>query len=329
MKKTILYILFISLLYSEEIDYSKTIILKGGNNARICSPSYLNSPISDSNITITCKFYKQKIIDISNNTKKEFERMINDNIDDTSSKFKDIKNTIQQIGNTIKVLETYQIKLPLVEKNLYYIENQIFKLRNEHQKDIQRLEAKNQEQDDVLTKLQNYILNFNKIYTGMDILYPNQLDYGLNIEVENYDTTTQSSNFLKLSTFKLTELTNYTTLGNNIEKIDNDKKLYSIDLGYRKFFNSHRFINKSDTYLGASIGGTYIDDSQKKYSSFSASLLVGLKYNNMFIGELGYKYIDDISSKNIHFDGLGNNNSFYSSKNEFIPFISIKFLLWR
>jgi len=342
MKEFILSILFVSFLYSKNIDYSKTIILKGGNNAKICSPSYLNSPISDSNITVTCKFYKQTIIDISNNTKKEFEKMINENIDNTSSEFKDIENTIQQIADTIKVLETYQIKLPLVEEDLHYMQNQILRLENKHKKDMEHLEAKNRnqdgrmeeiekhnaEQDDALAELKNYILNFNKINVGMDVFYPNQLNVGLNIEIENYDRSSQSSNFLKLSWFGLTETTNYSTLGNDIEHIDNDKNLYSIDFGYRKFFNSHKFINKSNTYIGASIGVTHIDDKQERYETWSTSLLVGLEYNDMFIGELGYKYLDRVSSKNLKFDGLGQNNRYYLSDNELIPFLSIKYL-WR
>jgi len=340
-EKVIFSILLISPLYSENIDHSKTIILKGGNNAKICSPSYTNSPISDSNITVMCRVYKQKIIDISNNTKKEFERMINENIDNTSSKFKDIKNTIQQIGDTIKVLKTYQIKLPIVEEDLHYMQNKILRLEDKHKKDMEYLESKNrsqdgrmeeiekrnEEQDDVLTASKNHLLNL-KINTGIDFLYPNQLNIGGNIEFKNYNTNSQSSYFLKLSYFKLTEKTNYATLGNNSEEIDNDKKLYSMDLGYREFFDSHRFIKKSDVYLGASLGGTYIDDDKEKDTTWSASLLVGLEYDNQFIYELGCKYLYEVSSSHINFDGLGQNNISSSSEDKFIPFISIK-LLWK
>jgi len=312
------------------------------NITNICNFNYINQFPKKAQMELSSIENKITILEKSKIKQKDnSEKIIK-----LDTKIKDLRNSISEINtkNTVyiktieKSLENQDIK---TSKNLKSMKNEFLnldsnlkgvnsKLNNyisKTDKSIQDIVKINKEQDNKLEKLSQYIRDFNNINLGVDFLYYKTINIGLNIEIENFDKKENSSNFIKLSYVKLTETNIYTTLGLEKEKLNNDRNLYSLDMGYQKFFNTHALINKSKMYLGASLGGVYIHDDNK-YSVLSGSLLCGIEYNDMFLAELGYKYISDVSSKHIDFDGLGRSNVYYKEEDKWIPFISVKYL-WR
>jgi len=311
------------------------------NNTNICNFTYINKFPEEaekklSSINAKILVLENSKIEVRTNSKRISK--FNTEIQSLRKQILEINNlnrfyltTIEkslknQDTKTSKSLENMNMKFLTLDNRLKNVDDKLSNYISETNKKLGKIADTNDRQDDKLEKLSQYILDFNNINTGVDFYYHDKLDTGFNFEVENLDKKENSVHFIKLSYVKLSETTTYKTLGSIKEELNNDKNLYSLDIGYRKIFNTHRLINKSNMYLGASFGGAYI--SNDKYTVLSGSFFGGIEYNDMFIGEFGYKFLSNVSSKHIDFDGLGSNNPYYKKENKLIPFLSIKYL-WR
>jgi len=113
----------------------------------------------------------------------------------------------------------------------------------------------------------------------------------------------------------------YFTLGSSKEFINNSKNYYSLEIGYKEFFEWAK------VYLATSVGGMTGDDN-----SFIASVFTGFEYynkaDNKIILELGSKYINNVSYDEVVFNSLGKSSISSDKKEELTISLTLKYL-WR
>ena len=242
---------------------------------------------------------------------------------------KDLSQYINNIDNELSLinrkLKKHEQKIKDNSKNITNNKNtsqQNSVILEQHRRNIEKVVEKQK-------NFSNYFNNTSDIFYGVHIgtLYLDK-NFGtiVGIDIEGFNRNS-SSIFTTLSGMKIDKKDYYFTLGSSKEFINNRKNYYSLEIGYKEFFDIHLFNNKDKVYLATSVGGMTGDDN-----SFIASVFTGFEYynkaDNKIILELGSKYINNVSYDEVVFNSLGKSSISSDKKEELTISLTLKYL-WR